>query len=69
MSGEANRILDNFARCPGTHTTCEKPVLREIMLQTGGQLMANGQLYDIHKRSLGAGVYRLSLRPWEPSRA
>lgn len=61
MSGEVDRILNFLASMPGGNATCERAALREIMLQTGGSMLARGQLYDIKKESLGAGVYRLTL--------
>ena len=37
--------------------------LRELLLETGGSIIACGRLYDIKNRSLGAGVYRVTLKP------
>lgn len=39
-----------------------KKELREILLQTGGTVLACGYLYDIVAKNLGAGVYRVSLK-------
>ena len=56
-------LLDHLAGMPryghGTATTRE---VRQIMLDTGGEMMACGHLYDIVAKSLGAGVHRISLR-------
>lgn len=41
-----------------THT---KAQLRSILLATGGNVMACGQLWDIKSEHLGAGVYRVRL--------
>ncbi len=41
-------------------------VLKEIMLYTGGDLLVNGQLYDITSKSLGAGIYQLKLKRSNP---
>jgi len=35
-------------------------VLREIMLQTGGELFLAGGSYDITQKHLGAGIYSVS---------
>lgn len=65
MSENHAGILNHLAANPqhGTATCC-RGTLREIMMQTGGQLMAAGHLWDIRSKSLGGGVYRLSLHPW-----
>lgn len=36
--------------------------LREIMLATGGNIVACGYVWDIKRKSLGAGVYNISLK-------
>lgn len=48
------------------HATIERPELRAIMLRTGGQMLAQGDLWDIVTKHLGAGVYRISLKRWKP---
>lgn len=63
MSAEATSILNHLAAIPRDgNATCERKVLREIMLQTGGWMFAHGRQYDIQSKHLGAGVYRLSLK-------
>ncbi len=55
-------ILNHLASMPERgNATCERRELREIMLQTGGKMMACGRYYDIRAKHLGAGVYRLTL--------
>lgn len=44
------------------NTVMEKDELKEMLLQTGGTLMARGCLYNIVSKHLGAGVYRVSLK-------
>lgn len=62
-SPEVTRALNFLASMPlHGHTTVERPALKEIMLQTGGTMMACGQRWEIVKKYLGAGVYRLSLK-------
>lgn len=64
VTSEANRILGNLAAMPGGIATAQsRAIVREIMLQTGGAMMACGSLYDIKSRSLGGGVYRITLVP------
>lgn len=43
--------------------------LRDALLETGGQVMACGSLYEIDAKPLGAGVYLVRLKPWTYSKA
>lgn len=59
--------INHLASMPKiAHATVTTKELREIMLRTGGQMLAQGDLWDIQKKSLGAGVYRISLKRWQP---
>ena len=42
--------------------TMDKKDLREVLLNTGGSIIANGRLYDITPKHLGAGVYKVTLK-------
>lgn len=42
--------------------TVETKDLKELLLATGGSVIARGMLWDIKSQSLGAGVYRVSLK-------
>jgi hypothetical protein len=44
------------------NASATRDVVRHIMLQTGGSMLAAGESYDIQAKSLGAGVYRLTLK-------
>lgn len=60
---EANQILNALAKNPrGVATASSRRVVREIMLQTGGRMLACGQDHDVISKSLGGGVYRITLR-------
>lgn len=60
---EANRILNAMARMPSMVCTANsREVVRQIMLQTGGRMLACGYDHDVISRSLGGGVYRVTLR-------
>jgi len=61
MSPEATQILQHLARNPSGHAVAERKTAKEILLQTGGNTLACGLLYDIICKDIGAGVYRLSL--------
>jgi hypothetical protein len=62
MSPAAEKVLQFLASCPAGTTTETRGVVREILLETGGNMMACGSLYDIDAKLLGAGVYKLSLK-------
>lgn len=66
---EADRILNFLASTPRGVSSAERPVVREIMLRTSGEMLVGGEIVDIVAQRLGAGVYRLSLKDRQgPSR-
>jgi hypothetical protein len=51
-----------FYAMPRTaHTTMDRKDLKELLLETGGQTLACGRLWEIKAKHLGAGVYKVSL--------
>ncbi len=69
METEASRTVNFIASMPGLgHSTVTEEVLRQILLDTGGQVMAQGGLWDIHSQHLGAGVFSIKLRRWKYDR-
>lgn len=59
---EASRILDLLARIPTCVGIAQSyAVVRAIMLQTEGWMLAQGEMYDVRHRHLGGGVYHISL--------
>lgn len=67
---ESDRLLNFLAGMPGGNCTASSSkVVREMMLQTGGRMMARGDLWDLRSESLGGGVYRMTLRRWEATHA
>ena len=42
--------------------TMDRKDLREVLLDTGGSVLARGSLYDITPKHLGAGVYKVTLK-------
>lgn len=61
-SAEANRVLNFLAGMPqGNATASSRAAVREIMLTTGGRMLACGYQYDVKSKSLGGGVYRITL--------
>jgi hypothetical protein len=62
VKDEADKLLNFLAGMPsGNCTASSNKVVREVMLQTGGQMLACGYLWDIKSKSLGGGVYKLTL--------
>ncbi len=66
MSPEVCRQLNFLASMPGGNTTMTRKDLREMLLETGGNMLACGQLYDIVAKDIGAGVYKVSLKLVHP---
>jgi len=63
-----NHLGDNFYTMPRfAYTTMTKRQVQETLLYTEGRVMACGEMWDVVSRHLGAGMYRVSLRKWEPS--
>lgn len=66
IADDARRCLEYLASCPSGITSTTSLVVRRIMLDTDGRLLAQGRLYDIVARPFGGGVSRLTLRAVGP---
>ena len=66
MTPEIARQLRFLAGIPGGNTTMRKEELAEMLMDTGGNLLACGRLYNFKTKHLGAGVYRVSLELANP---
>lgn len=66
MTNEQSRQLNFLAGCPGGSTTMEHDNLKAVLLQTGGNMLACGSLYDIVGKPIGAGVYKVTLQLTHP---
>lgn len=63
VEAEALRALAYLASAPDHGaSSVTTAVFREMLLRTGGWMMAAGYSYDIIGKSLGAGVQRVTLR-------
>lgn len=63
---ESERLLNFLAGLPsGNCVASSAKVVREIMLRTGGTMMAHGDLFDVRSESLGGDVHRMTLRRHE----
>jgi hypothetical protein len=62
MSDDISRTLSFLASAgPLANTTVRNADADKIMLDTGGQIMARGYLYNIKSERVSPGVCRLSL--------
>jgi len=62
IRAEASRIVSFIATMPGVaHAPAVTAVVRRIMLDTGGDMMVNGELWEVRTRPLGGGVSRVTL--------
>jgi hypothetical protein len=66
MTAECERVLQHLCGNPLGSETMTTKAYRELQLATGAQVMSCGSLYRIKGRSLGAGVYEVSLVRWKP---
>lgn len=61
MTAEQQRQLNYLAGYPAGSTTMKRDDLQAILLETGGDMLACGRLYDIVGKPIGAGVYKVTL--------
>lgn len=66
MTPEQHRQLNFLAGCPQGSTTMERADLKTVLMETGGNMLACGRLYDIVAKDIGAGVYKVTLTPTHP---
>ena len=67
MSANAKRTLNFLASAgPYANTTVTGDECDEIMLQTGGSILAQGRLFNIKSKRLSPKVYHLSLELANP---
>lgn len=67
LTSEQHRTLNFLASAgPYANTTVDKQDLRAIMLATGASILAQGRLWNIKSKPLGADVYKLTLELANP---
>ena len=66
MTLEQSRQLNYLAGCPSGTTTMTESDLQQVLLETGGNMLACGRLYNIKSLHLGVKVYRVSLELANP---
>ena len=58
-----NHLGDNFYVMPRyANTTMTQKELKETLLDTGGEILTCGRMWDIVSKNLGAGIYKVSLK-------
>lgn len=67
MTSEAAQACRYLAGCPRYgNTTLTKKDTQSLLLETGGNMLARGSLYNIKTQDLGADIYRVSLELAHP---
>lgn len=66
MKPELHRQLNFLASMPSGTTTMNRKDTHEMLMETGGNMLACGRLYDIVAKDIGAGVYKVSLTLTHP---
>ena len=61
---EIHRQLNHLASMPAAHITMSREDAHQMLIDTGGNMLACGRLYDFVVKNIGAGVCRVSLKPW-----
>lgn len=63
IKAESEKALDTLAGSPEfAAPAVSREVYREMLLSTEGWIMAQGYSWDLVGKSLGVGVYRVTLR-------
>ena len=61
---KASGLNGNFYSMPNiANETMTREDLRELLLDTGGKILTCGRLRTIVSKHLGAGIYRVTLKP------
>lgn len=62
LHAESNKLQDTLCGYPGIrHTTADTKLVRQLLLDTEGQMLVNGRLWTITTKHIGAGVHRVQL--------
>lgn len=62
MSPEVARQLNHLAGIPSSHVTMADRDIQAMLLETGGNMLACGRLYDFVVTPIGAGVSKVTLK-------
>lgn len=67
IKNKMKTLPNNFYNFPAiANMTVDNKDLKELLLATGGYIIARGALWDIKTKNMGAGVYRVTVerRPY-----
>ena len=65
MRPDATHITNHLASMPGlAHAVVTSKVAREVIQSCDGQMILQGYLYEVVTRTAGAGLLRITTRPW-----
>lgn len=63
LTAESHSLQDALCGYPGIRrVTADTKALRQLLLDTDGQMRLLGRLYSIQAKSLGVGVYSIMLK-------
>lgn len=65
-SEEVRRQLNNLAGSPAASVTMDREDYRNVLLRTGGNMLACGRLYNFKAKNMGAGIYQVTLELANP---
>jgi len=63
MTPEVHRQLNFLAGMPCGSTTMSRKDAHALLLETGGNILACGRLYDFVVKDIGADVCKITLTP------
>lgn len=66
MSPETSRKLNFLCGCLGGSVTMTTKDCEELLLETGGNCLAQGRLYNFKVQHIGVGVQRVTLELANP---
>ena len=67
INNEIHRQMNFLASIPMYgNTTMHKKDVQEMLLETGGNMLACGRLYNFVVKDIGADIYRVSLELANP---
>jgi hypothetical protein len=66
MTPEVHRQLNHLAGIPSSHVTMKDSDIQAMLLETGGNMLACGRLYDFKVTPVGAGVSKVTLQLTNP---
>lgn len=60
---EVEKITNYFTGTPGGRATAVTAIVKRLLIKNDARLFLRGVIYEIKAKSLGAGVYEITLAP------